>query len=144
LFAVAFYAQTYAEKKSYAGFILALVVYVASIVFISRYQQKVVDFYKIMNPEKQGSVYDVKFQKKWIESCDEAERQAIYRCGFKAYRTASLACVLLWMLFVLMALFLQISLWPVTVTTIFWLILTVSYLWEAHKIGKKGRSETIL
>ena len=35
-------------------------------------QQKVVDITKIMYPEKTASVYDLKFQKKWVDSCDEA------------------------------------------------------------------------
>ena len=42
-------------------------------------QQKVVDLERKMNPEKHGSVYDAKFQKKWFESCDESERRQIGR-----------------------------------------------------------------
>ena len=40
-------------------------------------QQKIVDLEKQINPEKRGSVYDMKFQKKWMESCDEAEQRQI-------------------------------------------------------------------
>ena len=50
-------------------------------------QQMTVDFQKIMNPEKQGSVYDLRFQKKWEESCDELEKFTIYRSAYKAYST---------------------------------------------------------
>lgn len=40
-------------------------------------QQKAVDLERRMNPEKHGSVYDAKFQKKWLDSCDESERRQI-------------------------------------------------------------------
>ena len=36
-------------------------------------QQKTVDLTRRMNPEKQVSAYDSKFQEKWYEVCDEAE-----------------------------------------------------------------------
>lgn len=54
-------------------FLLALVMLIVTI-FASVIQQKnAVDFLKIVNPEKSGSVYDMNFQKKWIESCDEMD-----------------------------------------------------------------------
>ena len=40
-------------------------------------QQKIVDLERRINPEKRGSVYDMKFQKTWMDSCDEAERAQI-------------------------------------------------------------------
>ena len=40
-------------------------------------QQKLIDLTKRLYPEKKGSVYDPKFQKKWYDSCDEAERALI-------------------------------------------------------------------
>ena len=36
-----------------------------------------------MNPEKTASVYDMKFQKKWLETCDEAEKIIVGKCAFK-------------------------------------------------------------
>jgi len=38
-----------------------------------------------MNPEKTASVYDMKFQKKWLETCDEAEKIIVGKCAFKAF-----------------------------------------------------------
>ena len=57
--------------------------------------QKCVDATKMLNPEKKGSFYDIKFQKKWIDSCDEAEKLLIGRCAFKAYAATNKACALL-------------------------------------------------
>ncbi len=137
LFAATFYYAIYVQGTVW--FLMALVVFIIDITLILSYQKKVVDFTKIMNPEKQGSVYDMKFQEKWIDSCDEMEKQMIWQCGFKAYQTANAMCVVLWTVFTCMALFLKISLWPVAIVSLFWLVLTVSYLAEGRKIEKERR-----
>ncbi|MDY4515087.1 MAG: DUF3169 family protein [Lachnospiraceae bacterium] len=36
------------------------------------------------NPEKTASVYDTKFQKKWMDSCDEAEKILIREATIQA------------------------------------------------------------
>lgn len=137
LFSCAFYYATYV--KGTIWFLMALVVFILDMVIVLGYQKKVVDFTKIMNPEKQGSVYDMKFQEKWMDSCDEMEKQMIWQCGFKAYKVANVMCVILWTVFTCMAFFLEISLWPVAIVSLFWLVLTVSYLTESRKLEKAMR-----
>ncbi len=61
-------------------------------------QQKAVNLSKEINPEKNGSVYDMKFHDKWLESCDEAERYATYKCSFKTFKTMQITGVVLWLI----------------------------------------------
>lgn len=61
-------------------------------------QQKAVNLEKEINPEKQGSVYDRKFQDKWLDSCDEAERYTIYRCSFKTFKVMQNVGIFLWLI----------------------------------------------
>lgn len=56
------------------------------------FQQKVVDMTKRLYPEKTASVYDVRFRKKWLDSCDEAEKAIIGQCAYKAYAAANQLC----------------------------------------------------
>ena len=56
-----------------------------------------VNYIKEHNPEKRGSVYQVSFNKKWLESCDEAERLYIYRSGYTGYRAGTYTCLGLWL-----------------------------------------------
>ena len=135
LFSAAFYYAVHVEGTIW--FLIALLVFILDIIFIVVYQRKVVDFVKIMNPEKQGSVYDLKFQEKWIKSCDELEKQMIWQCGFKAYQVTSNMCIFLWVLFTCGAMFLKISLWPVAMVSLFWLVLTITYLVEGRNIEKQ-------
>ena len=137
LFSVAFYYALHV--KGTVWFLMALVVFIVDIVLVLGYQRKAVDFTKVMNPEKQGSVYDMKFREKWMDSCDEMEKQMIYQCGCKAYQVTSNMCVVLWTVFTCLAMFLKISLWPVALVSLFWLVLTVTYLTESRKLENQMR-----
>lgn len=55
-------------------YVLAIVTFLVILAEGIIIQQKAVDITKIMYPEKTASVYDLKFQKKWVDSCDEAEK----------------------------------------------------------------------
>lgn len=57
-----------------------------AMVALTLIQKQIVNFEKEINPEKKGSVYDPKFQKKWLESCDEGEKLQIYKSAYKAYQ----------------------------------------------------------
>ena len=61
---------------------------------IEKFEEK-----KAINPEKQGNILDTDFNKVWMDSCDEYEKQMIWQCGFKAYNVAQTMCIILWMIF---------------------------------------------
>lgn len=60
-------------------------------------QQKTINLTKEINPEKTGSIYDMKFQDKWLENCDEAERYTTYKCSFKTFKTMHRVGIVLWL-----------------------------------------------
>lgn len=98
--------------------------------------QKLVDLAKKLYPEKRGSVYDLKFQKKWYESCDEAERMQIAEASRSGFRAAQYACLALWLLFSLLHMFLKTGLLPVFAVSVIWLVSTVAYYHKANTIGR--------
>ena len=85
-------------------------------------QQRIVDLSKRMAPEKKGSVYDIHFQKKWFESCDEAEKLMAGQCAYKAYSASTKACAGLWLVFTLSALFLSTGLLPILAVCLIWAV----------------------
>ncbi len=103
-------------------------------------QQKVVDLAKRFNPEKRGSVYDTKFQKKWLDSCDEAERQQIGQAAFRAFRTAGNACLGIWLVLMIADMEFQVGLLPSFVVLLLWGILQVSYVLECIRISRGKRT----
>ena len=102
------------------------------------FQQKLVDLCKRLYPEKQGSVYDVKFKQKWMDSCDEAEKILIGKCAYKAYSATEAACLVLWLVFTLTALFLNTGFLPVLTVCIIWAVSQSVYCYWSIKLSKPG------
>ncbi|MBD5133914.1 MAG: DUF3169 family protein [Clostridiales bacterium] len=102
------------------------------------FQQKLVDTTKRLYPEKQGSVYDTKFQKKWYESCDEAERLVIGQCAFKAYQAMCHTCLALWAVFGLGGMFFNWSFAPALAVCVIWGVGQSVYSWTCLKLSKPG------
>lgn len=87
----------------------------------------VFDLQKKLNPEKQGSVYDFQFDKKWEESCDEAQKQMMYKAGYKAFRAGNMSCLGFWLISVFGLIFFQTGVFPVVCICAIWLVLNISY-----------------
>lgn len=86
----------------------------------------VVDLRKRLNPEKRGSVFDLRFQKDWEASCDEAEKLLLYRAGYRAYRAGGVACLVLWLLSFFGQTLLHCGLYPSLTVCIIWLVLELT------------------
>ena len=114
----------------------AFLVIAAAIMII---QQKTVDLTRRINPEKQGSVYDVKFQKKWIDSCDEAEKKQIGQASYRAYRVTGNACLVLWVVLLILDFTFGIGVLPASVALLLWGILQVSYILECIRLSKREK-----
>ena len=61
-----------------------LVIFLAVIALAILLQQKTVDLTKEMNPEKKGSVYDMKFQERWKIHADQSDCRGD-RCRFRLF-----------------------------------------------------------
>ena len=120
------------------GGIMGVLFFLVSVFTLVFAQQKIVDLTRRMNPEKQGSVYDTKFKKKWFESCDEAEQKQIGQAAYKAFNVVSTACPILWLaLLVLSYAFDFELLMPTFIVCFIWLLMQVSYCLECIRLGKR-------
>lgn len=102
--------------------------------------QKLVDLAKQLYPEKRGSVYDMRFQKKWLDSCDEAEKAIIGAAALSGYRAATSACLVMWLLMMLSHMFFETGLLPIFVATVIWLVAFIAYARKAKKLDTAGLS----
>ncbi len=114
--------------------IFLLSIFILSCVFVIVAQQKLVNFEKEINPEKRGSVFDTKFQEKWLNSCDEAEKAVIYESSFKAYKVTNVACIVMWLICFFMNMIWNVGILPVFMVSAIWLVLVVSYGITAMKL----------
>lgn len=135
-----FSAGTAKLPQEVSGSIIPLlVVFLAVIALAVLLQQKTVDLTKEMNPEKRGSVYDMKFQERWWESCDEAERRQIGQAGYKAYTTMNKFCPYCWGVLLLGNMVFHYGILPSAVVLVIWAVLSVSYTREAIRLGRRGQ-----
>ena len=135
-----FSAGTAKLPQEVSGSIIPLlVVFLAVIALAVLLQQKTVDLTKEMNPEKRGSVYDMKFQERWWESCDEAERRQIGQASYKAYTTMNKFCPYCWGVLLLGNMVFHYGILPSAVVLVIWAVLSVSYTREAIRLGRRGQ-----
>lgn len=106
--------SVFADCCYFFGFIAALVVIVVG-------QSALIKLTKELNPEKKGSVYDVKFIDKWEDSCDEAEKILIYKSAYKTYTKMSGLYVGLWIFCVFGNEVFHFGFMPVTMVSVLWL-----------------------
>lgn len=121
--------------------LLAAIVGLLAVTFLVLFsQQRAVDLTRRINPEKQGSVYDLKFQKKWLASCDEAERQRIGQAAYSSFLVTSRTAMVVWIAMVLVNLYLPIGPLPVLAALIPWGVGQISYLAACLKMERSGSS----
>lgn len=126
------------SEDSYTKVILFLVGFIVCVVSTILIQNKVVNLEKEINPFLNGSVYDFKFSKKWIDSCDEAIKLNIYKSSFKAHKSVTNTCLILWIICVIGYDFFDFGIMPLVMVTIIWLVQTVSYCRESIKCSKNN------
>lgn len=112
-----FSASTFAVMqniyKETISFFLSLLGIFASMVVYVKLQKEVVDIVKIMNPEKKGSIYDLDFQKKWIQSSDEAEKFMVYKAAFGAFKAVNSLCIILFVVYFLIGCLFDTGILPI-------------------------------
>lgn len=112
-----------------------LVSFILSFVCIVVLQQKIVDLTRKMNPEKQGSIYDSKFHKKWVDSCDENEQRQMGQAAYKAFRAVNITCVILWGVLILLAFIFDIGILPFFLVTLIFGVSQTVYVLECIRLG---------
>ena len=111
-----------------------------SIAVIVVHQQKVVDLTRRINPEKQGSVYDTKFLKKWMDSCDESEQRQMGQAAFKAYRAAVNTCLWMWAALIVLYYAFDTGLLPIVMVLVIFGVLQIVYTLECIRLSRSSQT----
>ena len=119
------------------GSLIGLFTFILSETLLTVLQQRFVDLMRSINPEKQGSVYDMKFQKKWYDSCDEAEKKLIGEAAYHSFRITSNSCIIMWCLTLFAHIAFGTGIFPVIAVLIITGISQISYIHQAIKLSRK-------
>ena len=119
------------------GWIIPLIEGVAGIVLLLPVQRRAVTLTQYLYPEKKGSIFDTKFSKVWMESCDELEKMIVYKAAYASYQATSKACVLLFLLTALGSTVFGYGPLPSALILMIWLIQIISYTRACAREEKK-------
>lgn len=118
-------------EKDVTGFMVSLLIVLLHIVYALLaaviIQQKAVNLSKEINPEKSGSIYDMKFQDKWLETCDEAERYTVYKCSYKTFKVMQIVGIILWLVCIIGQMSFNTGAFATIIITVFLIIMVSVY-----------------
>lgn len=126
-YGIAFYGAFSGGKPLTLILLVDLVVFIGSIFYLVFWQKSLVNLLKEYNPEKQGSVLDMKFTKKWMESCDEAEKQKIGEASYSTYTVMNLVYEIFIVILMIAGFVLPIGVIPLTVVCVLWMVQMIIY-----------------
>lgn len=86
------------EDESFSDiiFMINILTFVISFIMVTIVNKLVLDLEKKLNPEKRGNMFDTRFARNWEESCDEAQKQILYKSAYKAFSATNITCMILW------------------------------------------------
>ena len=116
-------------------------IFLVSVAVIVVLQQKIVDLEKRVNPEKRGSVYDFKFQKKWMDSCDESEQRQIGQASYKAYQAVTHVCLWTWVALLIIHYAFDTGLLPMVPVLVIFGVMQITYTLECIRLSRKGGAQ---
>lgn len=114
--------------------LIMVAIYFAGMFISLSQQSRTVNAVKKYAPEKKGSVYDMKFQKVWYESCDEAERQIIGDASRDTVRFMNSVFSGFLTVTIIIAMFIPIGLLCTFFIGILWLIMSCYYSHSCKKL----------
>lgn len=131
-YGIAFYGSVEIIPLKKVIFLVDLIFFIGSMACIILYQKALVNLTKELKPEKKGSVYDTKFKKKWLESCDEAEKQKIGEVSYATYSFMNTVYEVVSMFFMIAGFFFPIGVLPLTIVCLLWITQVIFYSVKAR------------
>ena len=132
-------AKSFREGGNSFGFVYYILFAICTIgmfvfIFVNLgLQKRIVNQEKVMNPEKKGSVYDLKFRKKWMESMDEAELKQVGVAAYEAFFIVNRTCMIAFVVLALLGMMVKITLVPIVVLGVLWLVQNISFAVACRK-----------
>lgn len=117
------------------GYMLVNAAFLLTYLGVTSYlQMRTVNFVRVINPEKQGSVFDPKFWKKWQDSCDEAEKKQIGEASLSVFRVMNTAYAISFAVLIFLHVLFSTGLLPIFVVMLLWFVSFLTYGIKAHQL----------
>ncbi len=119
------------------GFFLSLIGVVIFTALFFIIQRKSLEIEKLLNPEKNGSIFDFSFKKKWVSGFDEAEKKQVGIAAYKAYNIVNMTCTIMTVLLIIIGMFADITIVPLLCVAVIWIVQLTSFTIACAKVTGK-------
>lgn len=118
------------------GLVWSVLLLVVHLVWVMTMNARIVAATKQISPEKQGNVFDFKFQQVWYESCDEAERQQTAQCSYQSFKVMTTIFPIVMAVLALLAIIDLVAPTYSLLVGALWLVQQFVYNYTALKLDK--------
>lgn len=134
------YSLNYIKSGRSRYFLFACIIFILCYFYDLYLSVRYVKAIQAAHPEKKGDPTSSKFQEQWVESCDEAEKEIIYKSAYKTYVILNKTIPILLLLTLVANMFLNTGILAVLVVAVIYLITGITYIRssvvsKAKKIG---------
>ena len=124
------------NNKNAVTFLAACVLFCLCFFYDGITQARYIKLLQIVHPEKRGDISSKNFQKQWLESCDEAEKEVIYQSSYKTYIFMSKCIAVLLLVTMIAHLFFKTGVMAILVVGVMYLVMAVKYSCSCVEIRK--------
>lgn len=116
-----------ASGKELAGFLATCALFCINFFLYGYYQMRYVKMVQAAHQEKRGDMNSKNFQKDWMASCDEAEKEMVYQSAYKAYMALGKMIQILLCATMILHLVFHTGILAVIVVGVIYLTMTLTY-----------------
>lgn len=126
----------YVATEGNRGLLMIFALFIINCIYNGLWQVRYVKAIQKIYPNQKADPTSMKFQKQWLESCDEAEREQIYQASYQTYLCIHRLVSVLAMVSMLCHLIWNTGIMAVVMVGTVWIALTFTYCRACVK--KKG------
>ena len=126
------------EELRWVKFLTACVLFLICFFYCGMAQARYVKLLQKVHPEKKGDIASKDFHKQWLESCDEAEKEAVYQSSYSTYIFSGKLIGILLVVTMIAHLFFNTGVFAIVVVGVIYLCITVKYCVSCVKLKNKS------
>ena len=122
------YSLKYIESGKSRYFLFACIIFILCYFYDIYLSVRYVKAIQAAHPEKKGDPTSSKFTDQWVESCDEAEKEIIYKSAYKTYIVLNKVIPILLLITLIANMFLNTGILAVLVVAVIYLVTGMTYI----------------
>lgn len=125
-------------RTSLVQFLTACILFLICFFYCGMAQARYVKLLQKVHPEKKGDIASKDFHKQWLESCDEAEKEAVYQSSYSTYIFSGKLIGILLVVTMIAHLFFNTGVFAIVVVGVIYLCITIKYCVSCVKLKNKS------